>query len=236
MTSSDSSPAASAASTPSTVPTLRPTLASRLPPPGTTLPPEQSLDLFLAHVADLGLALYPAQEQALLELWSGKHVILNTPTGSGKSLAALGLHFKGLCEGKVSFYTSPIKALASEKFFALCEELGPERVGMLTGDASINAEAQVVCCTAEVLANLALRRGELLTAPNVVMDEFHYYSDNERGWAWQVPLIALPRTRFLLMSATLGDMTSIAERLHDRSGVEVAWVSRGAPPGARARG
>src|SRR5512143_1304159 len=130
---------------PTTAAAARPTLAARLPAPGTTVAPEASLDLFLAHVADLGLVLYPAQEQALLELWSGKHVILNTPTGSGKSLVALGLHFKALCEGQVSFYTSPIKALASEKFFSLCGELGPENVGMRTGDASINPEGGVVC-------------------------------------------------------------------------------------------
>jgi hypothetical protein len=126
---------------------------------------------------------------------AGKHVILGTPTGSGKSLVALGLHFKAACEGRVSVYTSPIKALASEKFFSLCNDLGPENVGMLTGDASINPDASVVCCTAEVLSNMALRRGEALDVPYVVMDEFHYYADKERGVAWQVPLLVLPRTR-----------------------------------------
>ncbi len=187
--------------------------------------PDQVLDLFLEHVADLGLELYPAQEEGLLELFAGRHVVLQTPTGSGKSLVALGLHCKGLCEGRTSFYTSPIKALASEKFFALCSELGADNVGMLTGDASINPGAPVVCCTAEVLANLALRRGDELDAPYVVMDEFHYYSDPERGVAWQVPLITLPRTQFLLMSATLGDMSAIAGRLEAYSGRPVAVVS-----------
>ncbi|HEX7614547.1 MAG TPA: DUF3516 domain-containing protein, partial [Thermoanaerobaculia bacterium] len=199
-------------------------LADRIPPRGTT-DPDEILSLFLDWVTSTGLTLYPAQEEALLEVMAGKHVILGTPTGSGKSLVALGLHFKAACEGKVSFYTSPIKALASEKFFSLCGELGPENVGMLTGDASINPEASVVCCTAEVLSNMALRRGRDLAAPYVVMDEFHYYADKERGVAWQVPLLVLRETQFLLMSATLGDTRAIAERLERDTGREVAHVT-----------
>ena len=199
-------------------------LADRIPPRGTK-DPDEILSLFLDWAQAGGFTLYPAQEEALLEIMAGKHVILGTPTGSGKSLVALGLHFKAACEGKVSFYTSPIKALASEKFFSLCGELGPENVGMLTGDASINPGASVVCCTAEVLSNMALRRGRELAAPYVVMDEFHYYADKERGVAWQVPLLVLPETQFLLMSATLGDTRAIAERLQRDTGREVAHVT-----------
>src|SRR5664280_426484 len=174
-------------------------LADRIPPGGTN-DPDEILSLFLDWVSTGGLTLYPAQEEALLE-------------------------FMAACEGKVSFYTSPIKALASEKFFSLCGELGPENVGMLTGDASINREASVLCCTAEVLSNMALRRGRGLVAPYVVMDEFHYYADRERGVAWQVPLLVLPHTQFLLMSATLGDTRAIAERLQRDTGREVAHVT-----------
>ena len=199
-------------------------LAERIPPRGTS-DPDEILSLFLDWVAAGGLTLYPAQEEALLEVMAGKHVILGTPTGSGKSLVALALHFKAACEGKVSFYTSPIKALASEKFFSLCTELGPENVGMLTGDASINSDASVLCCTAEVLSNMALRLGPALDAPYVVMDEFHYYADRERGVAWQVPLLVLPGTQFLLMSATLGDTRAIAERLEKDTGRAVALVT-----------
>jgi superfamily II RNA helicase len=199
----------------------RPRLRDRVGPAAT---PEELLDRFVAWIGDSGIAPYPAQEEALLELWSGRHVVLSTPTGSGKSLVALGLHFKALCEGRRSFYTAPIKALASEKFFALCDELGAENVGMLTGDASINWAAPVICCTAEVLSNLALRRGRELDAPYVAMDEFHYYADPDRGVAWQVPLLALPHTTFLLMSATLGNTRPIEERLERATGRSVAHV------------
>jgi len=205
-------------------PRSRPSLFSRVPPGGAA-DADEILDLFVDWAAEAGFELYPAQEEALLEIMAGKHVILNTPTGSGKSLVALGLHFKALCEGKKSFYTSPIKALASEKFFSLCDDFGPENVGMMTGDASINPDAPVICCTAEVLANRALREGERLDVPYVVMDEFHYYSDPERGVAWQVPLITLPHTRFLLMSATLGDVSAIQEHLQDSTGFEAVLVS-----------
>ncbi len=199
----------------------RPRLRDRIDPTATA---DEVLDRFIAWIAETGITPYAAQEEALLELWSGKHVVLSTPTGSGKSLVALGLHYKALCEGRRSFYTAPIKALASEKFFALCDELGAENVGMLTGDASINWNAPVICCTAEVLMNMALRNGEAADAPYVVMDEFHYYADAERGVAWQVPLLTLPQTRFLLMSATLGNTRPIEERLERISGRAVVHV------------
>jgi superfamily II RNA helicase len=182
------------------------------------------LDDFVAWVAEQGLAPYPEQEEAILELLADRHVVLSTPTGSGKSLVALALHFRALCAGERSFYCAPVKALVSEKFFALCEELGADRVGMLTGDASINPRAPVICCTTEVLANMALRGGEATDAPCVVLDEFHYYDDRERGMAWQIPLLVLRHSQFLLMSATLGNTAAIEERLADFTRREVAHV------------
>ncbi len=182
------------------------------------------LDRFTRWCSDAGFSLYPAQEEALLELMTNRHVVLSTPTGSGKSLVALGLHFKALCEGKRSFYTAPIKALTSEKFFTLCDEFGADNVGMLTGDAAINWAAPIICCTAEILANMALRQGLETDAPYVIMDEFHYFADRDRGWAWQVPLVILQKSRFLLMSATLGNTATIEERIHQRTGREVALV------------
>jgi hypothetical protein len=201
-----------------------PELLRRVPQGAALADPGAVLDRFLDWVAAAGLTPYPAQEEALLELASGKHVVLDTPTGSGKSLVALGLHFKAMCEGRRSFYTAPIKALVSEKFFALCDLFGPENVGMLTGDASINWAAPIVCCTAEVLSNMSLRQGERTDAPYVVMDEFHYYGDRERGVAWQIPLLTLPHSTFLLMSATLGNTAHIEERIRAETGREVAHV------------
>ena len=153
-----------------------------------------------------------------MDLLAGDHVILNTPTGSGKSLVALGMHFAALCTGRRSYYTAPIKALVSEKFFDLVEVFGRDNVGMLTGDTHINADAPIICCTAEILANQALREGRRADVGCVAMDEFHYYGDSERGWAWQVPLLTLPDTQFLLMSATLGNVDAIADQAggHDR--------------------
>jgi superfamily II RNA helicase len=180
--------------------------------PGATLSNEAILDAFVSFVSDSKLTLYPAQEEAALELLGGNHVVLATPTGSGKSLVATAFHFQAMAQGKRSFYTCPIKALVNEKFFALCEVFGAENVGMMTGDASVNKEAPIICCTAEVLSNLSIVNLSLF-AECVVMDEFHYYGDKERGVAWQVPLLALPETQFLLMSATLGDMTSISTQL-----------------------
>ena len=163
------------------------------------------MDKFLAVASAKGLSLYPEQEEAILELFDGKNVILATPTGSGKSLVAAALHFKTLCAGERSVYTCPIKALVNEKFLSLCRDFGPENVGMMTGDASVNLDAPVLCCTAEILANIALGGGPRAAAVKaVIMDEFHYYSDADRGTAWQVPLLTLPGARFLLMSATLG--------------------------------
>ncbi|MBX7080227.1 MAG: DUF3516 domain-containing protein [Nannocystaceae bacterium] len=182
------------------------------------------LERFLAWLGTTGLQPYAAQEEAVLELCAGRNVVLATPTGSGKSLVALALHFKAVCERLRSFYTSPIKALVSEKFFELCEELGAQNVGMMTGDASINPKAPVICCTAEVLASLALRDGAMAEVDYVVMDEFHFFSDPDRGMAWQVPLLTVPHARFLLMSATLGDMDAFVRGLEAMTGAPVTVV------------
>lgn len=176
------------------------------------------LERFLTYVEGLGLDLYPAQEESVLAIFEGHNVIVNTPTGSGKSLIALAQHFAALARGERSWYTAPIKALVSEKFFDLCRRLGPDRVGMLTGDAAINPGAPVVCATEEVLANVALRKGSTADVDHVCADEFHFYADPDRGWAWQVPLLELPQAAFLLMSATLGDVSFFESELTRRTG------------------
>lgn len=166
--------------------------------------PDAVYEGFVEWAADQGLRLYPAQDEAAIEIVSGANVILSTPTGTGKSLVAIAAHAACLARGGRSYYTAPIKALVSEKFFALVDIFGAANVGMVTGDSSVNADAPIICCTAEILANLALRQGADANVDQVVMDEFHYYGDPDRGWAWQVPLLLLPRAQFVLMSATLG--------------------------------
>ncbi|MGX1584275.1 DEAD/DEAH box helicase [Microbacterium sp. NPDC055502] len=180
---------------------------------------------FVEWVESTGIRLYPAQDEALIEIVSGNNLILSTPTGTGKSLVAVGAHFAALVGDRRSFYTAPIKALVSEKFFALVDVFGAENVGMITGDSSVNADAPIICCTAEILANLALRHGSDADVGLVVMDEFHFYADPERGWAWQVPLLELPQAQFVLMSATLGDVTALAADLTRRTGRETATVT-----------
>ncbi len=183
------------------------------------------LSRFLEYTESRQLKLYPAQEAAILELFEDKNVILNTPTGSGKSLVASAVHFKGIAQGKRSVYTCPIKALVNEKWLALCREFGPDNVGLSTGDASVNRDAPILCCTAEILANIALREGPDADVQDVIMDEFHYYADRERGVAWQVPLLTLSRARFLLMSATLGDTAFFEEELTCLTGRQTVTVS-----------
>ena len=198
-------------------------LLTQAVPPGASA--DAAYDGFVTWAAGRGLALYPAQDEAVIELVSGANVILSTPTGTGKSLVAIAAHAASLAGGGRSYYTAPIKALVSEKFFALVEIFGAENVGMVTGDSSVNPDAPIVCCTAEILANIALRQGADATVDQVVMDEFHFYGDPDRGWAWQVPLLLLPRAQFLLMSATLGDVTDIADDLARRTGRAVAQVT-----------
>jgi superfamily II RNA helicase len=193
------------------------------------LPPRDAsaseiLDAFLAYVNERKLELYPAQEEAILELLEGSNVILNTPTGSGKSLVAEAAHFDALVRGERSFYTSPIKALANEKFFALVRTFGADNVGLMTGDATVNRDAPIICATAEVLSNMALAEGPRADVDLAVLDEFHYYSDRERGVAWQIPLLALPHTRFLLMSATFGDPEPFQKHLEALNGKRTAVV------------
>ena len=186
--------------------------------------PEEALELFYDWTVEQGIELWPHQEDALMDMAAGDHVILGTPTGSGKSLVAVGMCFLAICTNRRAYYTAPIKALVSEKFFYLVELFGRENVGMITGDSTINTSAPIICCTAEILANDALRLGEDADIGCVAMDEFHYFGDSQRGWAWQVPLLTLPHAQFLLMSATLGDMSDVAASLRAHTDSDVDLV------------
>jgi superfamily II RNA helicase len=206
------------------------TLTDRLPEDTGSVDPDAVFTAFADWAAEQGFALYPHQEEAMIEIVSGSNVILSTPTGSGKSLVATGAHFTALDRGDRTFYTAPIKALVSEKFFALCDIFGPDEVGMMTGDGTVNGEAQIICCTAEVLANVALREGTAADVGQVIMDEFHFYADPDRGWAWQVPLIELPQAQFVLMSATLGDVSRFERDLTRRTNRPTAVISSAERP------
>ena len=209
------------------MPAAPPTDATRLPDllADRLAGPDEVYTVFAEWAERQGTPLYPHQDEAVLALLAGENVVLSTPTGSGKSLVATAAHLSALSSDRVSFYTAPIKALVSEKFFALCEVFGPSEVGMLTGDASVNPDAPIICCTAEILANITLREGSSADVGLVVMDEFHYYAEPDRGWAWQVPLLDLPQAQFLLMSATLGDVRGIADDLGRRTGRATTLVT-----------
>lgn len=200
------------------------------PDHGDELEPVLLYDRFIEWTTQRGIQLYPAQDEAVTELVDGKNVIMATPTGSGKSMVALAAHFYGLAQGKTSYYTAPIKALVSEKFFDLIDIFGAEHVGMVTGDSAINPDAPIICCTAEILAIHALREGSGLEVGPVVMDEFHFYADPQRGWAWQVPLLELPQAQFVLMSATLGDTSQFEKPITERTGRETVTVSSASRP------
>lgn len=184
----------------------------------------------MTYADEMGIELYPAQEEAIFEFLVGNHVIVNTPTGSGKSLVATAAHFAALAANRRSIYTAPIKALVSEKFFSLCREFGSEHVGMITGDASVNPDAPIICCTAEILANWALRDGADTPVDVVIVDEFHYYGDPQRGWAWQLPLLTLPHVQFVLMSATLGNVSFFQRDLTERTGRDTSVVKSATRP------
>ncbi|MCD4549277.1 DEAD/DEAH box helicase [Schaalia sp. lx-260] len=187
-------------------------------------------EAFTAWAKSTGRPLYPHQEEAFLEILAGNHVIAATPTGSGKSMIALAAHFVSMAHGGRSYYTAPLKALVSEKFFDLVELFGAANVGMVTGDVSLNSEAPIICCTAEILANASLRSGPSLDTDMVIMDEFHFYGDPQRGWAWQVPLLELTRPQFVVMSATLGDTSHFSRSWKERTGRDVTLVDNAQRP------
>ena len=195
-----------------------PRLARLLDELGPTPGPDALYASFETWAAERGMPLYPHQADALLATLAGANTIITTPTGSGKTLIATAAHVATLAARGRVYYTAPIKALVSEKFFSWVDDFGADLVGMVTGDASVNPDAPIICCTAEILANIALRQGSAADVQMVVADEFHFIADRDRGWAWQVATSELPQAQFMIMSATLGDVSDLADLLTGRTG------------------
>ena len=186
--------------------------------------PDELEFAFLSACEDMNLEPYAAQEEGFEHICHGRSVLLCTPTGSGKSLVALCAHFVAMAKGQQSVYTAPTKALVNEKFFQLCGHFGSRNVGLITGDGAVNRDAPVLCCTAEIVANMALKQGADTPFSWVVMDEFHYMGDRARGMAWLVPLLELRGARFLMMSATIGGREELRARIEEQTGVQTALV------------
>ena len=186
--------------------------------------PEELYFQFSDWCSSRGREPYPAQDEGFIELAADRNVLLCTPTGSGKSMVALFAHFLAFARHQRSIYTAPTKALVNEKFFALCEDFGPRNVGLITGDGAVNEDALVICCTAEILSQMALVEGRETPFSVVVMDEFHYFGDRDRGMHWLLPLLEMPHARHLLMSATVGQPEEMRARVETLTGHDTALV------------
>jgi ATP-dependent RNA helicase HelY len=155
------------------------------------------------------------QLRACRELEDGRSVLVAAPTGSGKTIVGEFAVHLALESGRKAFYTTPIKALSNQKFNDLARRYGPENVGLLTGDNSINGEAPVVVMTTEVLRNMLYAGSRTLAGLGfVVMDEVHYLADRMRGAVWEEVIIHLPESVALAsLSATVSNAEEFGEWL-----------------------
>ena len=158
-------------------------------------------------VEGLGFGLDPFQLEAIEAIDEHVNVLVSAPTGSGKTLIANYAIGRVLERGERAFYTTPLKALSNQKYKELSEIYGPSRVGLLTGDTSINHGADVIVMTTEVLRNMLLTEShQLMTLGLVVLDEVHYLQDQFRGGVWEEVIILTPSAvRFVALSATIGN-------------------------------
>lgn len=164
---------------------------------------------------ELPFPLDPFQIRALDAVDRGESVLVAAPTGSGKTVIAEYAVAAALAGGKKAFYTTPIKALSNQKFNDLRERHGRDRVGLLTGDNSINGEASVVVMTTEVLRNMIYSGSTSLDRLGVVvLDEVHYLQDPYRGAVWEEVIIHLnPEVRLVCLSATVSNAEEFGDWL-----------------------
>ena len=155
------------------------------------------------------------QRRAVAAIDAGDSVLVAAPTGAGKTVVAEHAVAAALAQGAKAFYTTPIKALSNQKFADLARRHGPDKVGLLTGDNSINGDAPVVVMTTEVLRNMIYARSSALDGLRfVVLDEVHYLQDTYRGPVWEEVIIHLPpQVRLVCLSATVSNADEVAEWL-----------------------
>ncbi|TML62579.1 MAG: DEAD/DEAH box helicase [Actinobacteria bacterium] len=184
-----------------------------------------------AFLAALGFELDPFQVRALDALDAGRSVLVAAPTGSGKTVVAEYAVAKALDEGRKAFYTTPLKALSNQKFGDLSRRHGPARVGLLTGDNSINGDAPVVVMTTEVLRNMIYADSPALRGLRyVVLDEVHYLQDPYRGPVWEEVIIhSPPDIDLVCLSATVSNAEEFADWVETVRGDTAAVIEEQRP-------
>jgi ATP-dependent RNA helicase HelY len=173
-----------------------------------------------AFLASLPFEPDPFQREAILAVEAGESVVVTAPTGAGKTLVAEGAVHLALAAGRRAFYTTPIKALSNQKYNDFVDDLGTDRVGLLTGDTSINGGADVVVMTTEVLRNMIYAGSDDLDDVRVVvLDEVHYLADRSRGPVWEEVIIHAPQAVSLVcLSATISNPRELADWIRERRG------------------
>jgi ATP-dependent RNA helicase HelY len=166
-----------------------------------------SVDALERFAADLPFELDGFQREAIGHLLAGRDVLVAAPTGAGKTVVGEFACAHALDGGGTTFYTTPIKALSNQKYRDLCARHGEERVGILTGDRSINGRAPIVVMTTEILRNMIYEADAVLDRLRyVVLDEVHYLADRERGAVWEEVIIQLPQhVQVAALSATVSN-------------------------------
>lgn len=180
-----------------------------------------------AFVQSFDFEFDPFQISACHAVEDGKGVLVAAPTGAGKTVVGEFAAYAALKAGKKCFYTTPIKALSNQKYAEFAEKFGEDRVGLLTGDTSINSEAEILVMTTEVLRNMLYAGSNTLTNLGaVVMDEVHYLADKFRGAVWEEVLIHLMESvQVISLSATVSNAEEFGEWLGEIRGDTEVIVS-----------